>query len=46
MSPVCFVSIINFLMSPAIDTANDGAGGVFLFFVFSKYFQISGLISV
>ena len=48
MSPVCFVSVIDFLMSPALDIAHDGAGflSFFFFFFFSKYFQIPGLISV
>ena len=29
MSPVCFISVIDFLMSPALDTAHDGARVVF-----------------
>ena len=39
MSPVFLVSVIDFLMSPALDTAHDGAD-----FSFSKHFQIPGLI--
>ena len=35
MSPVFLVSVIVFVMSPALDTAHDGVA-----FSFSKYFQI------
>ena len=40
MSPVCFVSVIDFLMSLAQDIAHDGAG------LIGFFFQIPGLISV
>ena len=41
MSPVFLVSIIDVLMSPALDTAHDSVG-----FYLSKYFKISGLFCV
>ena len=44
MSAVCFVPVIDFLMSPVLDAAHDGEG--FFLFFFSKYFQITGLLSV
>ena len=47
------LSVIDFLISPALDTAHDGAaffgysgGGGGGRELFSKYFQIPGLISV
>ena len=47
MSPVCSVSVIDFLVSPALDTAHDGVGFFLKFYCFfSKYFQIRGLIGV
>ena len=47
MSPVCFVSVKDFLVSPALNTAHDSVG-FFLKFCcfFSKYFQILGLLGV
>ena len=38
MSPVFLVSVIDFLMFPALDTAHDGVA-----FCFFKHFQIPGL---
>ena len=38
MSPVSFVSVIDFLMSPAQDTAHDGAGFVVFLVVLKKIF--------
>ena len=46
MSSVCFVSVIDFLMYPALDTAHDGAVFIFFLFFFGSYFEIPGLISV
>ena len=43
-SLLCF--IIDFLMSPALDTAHDGAGFFFFVFFFQNIFLIPGLISV
>ncbi len=41
MSPVCFVSVIDFLMSPALDTAHDGVGFFLKFVVVLKIKKIS-----
>ena len=51
MFAVCFVSVIDFLMSLALDTAHDCVVFFLLLFfvclfVFSKYFQIPSLISM
>ena len=44
MSPVGFVSVIDFLVSPALHTAHYSVGflKILLFFFFPKYFQIPG----
>ena len=47
MSAVSFVLVIDFLMSPVLDTARDGVGGFFFLVFFSfKFFQIPDLICV
>ena len=41
MSPVRFISVIDFLMSPALDTALEGAGGVlFAFLIFILFIYL------